>query len=270
MNPLRLQGKRILITRARQQAEALARLFTVEGAEVISIPTIEIVPPQSFQPLDKALHKIQAYDWLILTSINGVDALHRRMEKADIDPGLLRRLRIVAIGPATRAALEAIGLSVDVMPDEYIAESVVAALRERVNGKRVLLVRAKLARDVIPKQLQAAGAVVDVAEAYQTVLPQNSKAKLQALLAADERPHVITFTSSSTVRNFLALFDPGQSPKQLLRGIRLASIGPVTSTTLRETGLWVDIEASGYTMPGLVEAVARDPQLSRNTPDQDG
>src|SRR3954462_13513733 len=162
-----LAGKRVLVTRAHHQAAEMARELEALGATVLSIPTIEIVPPQSFQPLDKALKKIPAYDWLIVTSVNDVKALERRMLKQEIDTGLLRHLSIAAIGPATRAKLEALGLKVTVMPEEYVAEAVVAELAGKVAGKRILLVRAKVARDIIPKQLRDAGAEVDVAEAYE-------------------------------------------------------------------------------------------------------
>lgn len=252
-----LAGKRIVVTRALPQAPALARLLEAKGATAILIPAIEIVPPQSFQPLDKALKKIQSYDWLILTSVNGVTALRKRMDKAGIDAGLLRPLRICAIGPATKAEIEdQLGLRVTVMPEEYIAESVVAALCKQVAGQNVLLVRAKVARDVIPNELRKAGAEVDVAEAYETILPVSSASKLKELLEG-ERPEAVTFTSSSTARNFVALLPKNQSPKNLLQGIALASIGPVTSDTLREVGLWVDVEAQTYTMEGLVTALER-------------
>ena len=252
-----LAGKRIVITRALPQAPALATLLEAQGATAIKIPAIEIVPPQSFQPLDKALKKIQSYDWLILTSMNGVTALRKRMEKAGMDAGLLRPMRICAIGPATKAEIEKqLGLKVAVMPEEYVAESVVAALRKQVAGQNVLLGRAKVARDVIPNELRKAGAEVDVAEAYETILPVNSADKLQALLEG-ERPHAVTFTSSSTAKNFVALLPKNQSPKELLHGIALASIGPVTSETLREVGLWVDVEAETYTMEGLAAALER-------------
>ena len=250
-----LAGKRVLITRAHQQAGALSQQFAAKGAEVISVPAIEIVPPQSFQPLDKALKIIHAYDWLVLTSVNGVTALMRRLDKQGMDSTILRHLRIAAIGPATKEAIEQLGLRVTVMPEEYVAESVVAALRNVVRGQRVLLVRAKVARDVIPKQLREAGAQLDVAEAYDIVLPVHSKKRLQEALDGPARPHVITFTSSSTVRNFMTLLGAG-SPKERLEGIALASIGPVTSKTLAECGLWVDVEAKTFTMPGLVDAVS--------------
>jgi len=154
-----LAGKRIVITRALPQAPALATLLQAKGATTIVIPAIETVPPQSFQPLDKALKKIQSYDWLILTSVNGVTALRKRMDKAGMDAGLLRPMRICAIGPATKAEIEnQLGLKVALMPEEYIAESVVAALRKQVAGQNILLVRAKVARDVIPNELRKAGA----------------------------------------------------------------------------------------------------------------
>jgi uroporphyrinogen-III synthase len=255
-HPQPLAGKRILITRAHEQAGAMARELEKLGATVLSIPTIEIKPPQSFQPLDKALKKIPAYDWLILTSVNGVKALFKRMEKQEMHSGMLRQLSVVAIGPATQAELEQRGVKVAITPPEYIAEAVVAALKDKVSGKRVLLIRAKVARDVIPQQLRQFGAEVDVAEAYETVIPQNSREKIRAALAdPEQRPNIITFTSSSTVKNFIALLGSGVSPKQQLEGIAVASIGPVTSATLIEVGLGVHIEAKDYTIPGLINAI---------------
>jgi len=181
----------------------------------------------------------------------------------------LDHLRVAAIGPATRKAIEQRGVNVDIVPEEYIAESVVRSLRRRVKGKRVLLVRAKVARDVIPQELRKAGANVDVVEAYETVVPQESRRRLKAALQNPGKgPHVVTFTSSSTARNFVKLLWRGRprprtaraigaaQGKTELSGIRMASIGPVTSSTLRELGLTVDIEARQYTIPGLVEAIA--------------
>jgi uroporphyrinogen-III synthase len=256
-----LSGKRILITRAHEQAAAMARELEKLGATVVSIPTIEIRPPQSFQPLDKALQKIPAYDWLILTSVNGVKALFKRMEKQEMHSGMLRQLSIIAIGPATRAEVEQHGVKVTITPEEYVAESVVSALKDRVAGKRVLLVRAKVARDVIPQELRRLGAEVDVAEAYETVVPQNSREKIRAALSdPEQRPNVITFTSSSTVKNFITLLGANVSPKEQLQGIAVASIGPVTSATLIEVGLGVNIEAKDYTIPGLIDAIVRNAQ----------
>ncbi|MFZ1168297.1 MAG: uroporphyrinogen-III synthase, partial [Candidatus Sulfotelmatobacter sp.] len=165
----------------------------------------------------------------------------------------LKHLNIAAIGPATKKAIEEHGSKVAIVPKQYVAESVVRSLRRRVKGKRVLLVRAKIARDVIPRELRRAGAHVDVVEAYETIVPKSSRPRLRSLLGNPRRsPHVVTFTSSSTARNFVALLG-AQNTK--LDGIRLASIGPVTSTTLRELGLRVDIEARQFTIPGLVEAI---------------
>ena len=232
------------------------------GCEVIEIPFIEIRKPSSYRPLDAALRNLATYDWLILTSVNGVEALFERMEQRKIDPEALANLKIAAIGPATRAAIEQNGFRVTVTPKEYVAESVVAALHRRVKGKRVLLVRAKVARDVIPRELRNAGAHVDVVEAYETVVPRSSAKRLRALLTGKRKPHAITFTSSSTVRNFVDLLGLRAARAALKksaphRGVHSASIGPVTSATLRELGLPVDIEAKEYTIPGLVTAIVK-------------
>ena len=175
-----LSGQRVLVTRARRQAGALAALLRRQGATVMEIPSIEIRPPRSYRPLDQALRHITEYDWLVLTSVNGVEALFARLKKLRLTARQLKGLRIAAIGPATRAAIEKRGLRVHVMPREYVAESVVQALRAKVKGKQVLLVRAKVARDVIPNDLVKAGAKVDVIEAYETVLPESSRTELPA------------------------------------------------------------------------------------------
>jgi uroporphyrinogen-III synthase len=202
--------------------------------------------------LDVTLAILGSYDWLILTSVNGVEAFFGRLRQRRTSVAALAGLKIVAIGPATKRAIELRGARVALMPKEYVAEAVVDALRGRVRGKRVLLVRAKVARDVIPRELQRAGASVDVVEAYETVVPKGSAARIKTLLRdAKRRPHVITFTSSSTVRNFVGMV----GNKVRLRGISLASIGPVTSGTLRELGLKPTIEARRYTMDGLVRAI---------------
>ncbi len=285
-----LKGLRVLVGRARHQAGALSSELHGLGAQVIEIPFIQISKPRSFKPLDKALKHLADYEWLILTSANGVEAMWERMEKLNAtlpatnregheftQPALSEhseskgaltgkkkgpalaaeggRLRIAAIGPATRKAIEQRGMEVDVVPKEYVAESVVRSLKAKVKGKRVLLVRAKVARDVIPNDLRKAGARVDVVEAYETVVPETSRRRLQsALNNPKRRPHVVIFTSSSTVRNFVELLG---SHRRNLAGIRTASIGPVTSATLRELGLSVDIAAKEFTIPGLVEAIVR-------------
>jgi uroporphyrinogen-III synthase len=250
-----LSGVRVLVGRARHQASALSAELRKLGATVLEIPFIEIRHPRSFKSLDSALMNLGSYDWLILTSVNGVEAMWERLARLRLTRKHFTHLRIAAIGPATKKAIEQRGRKVDVVPKEYVAESVVRSLRRRVNGKRVLLVRAKVARDVIPRELRKAGAQVDVVEAYETVVPLYSRRRLQAALKSPKgHPHVITFTSSSTVRNFVALVGPRSAS---LEGIRFASIGPVTSSTLRDLGLSVDIVAKEFTIPGLVEAIVR-------------
>lgn len=252
---------RVLVGRARHQASALSSGLRKLGAQVLEIPFIEIRKPRSYRPLDTALLNLQDYDWLILTSVNGADALSQRMKKLRLTRKSLQHLKIAAIGPATKKGIQKLGLKVEVVPKEYIAESVVESLRNRVKGKRILLARAKVARDVIPRELRKLGAQVDVVEAYETVIPESSRARLKTVLKDPKRrPQIITFTSSSTVKNFVAL--AGRSKTMWRRATRpldpvlFASIGPVTSTTLRELGLPVDIEAREYTIPGLIQAIA--------------
>lgn len=249
-----LVGTRILVGRARHQAGSLSSSLRGLGASMIEIPFIEIRKPKSFAPMDEALKSHSSYDWLILTSANGVEAMWERLRKLRIPRRKLNHLQIAAIGPATKRAIVKRGLKVKMMPEEYVAESVVKGLHDKVNGKRVLLVRAKVARDVIPHSLRAAGAHVDVVEAYETVVPVQSKARLRALMKdRKRRPHVVAFTSSSTARNFAELL--GGVKASTLKDVQLASIGPVTSATLGELHLPVAIEAREFTMGGLIRAI---------------
>lgn len=227
------------------------------GAEVTEIPFIEIRPPRSYNQIDAAIGNLPDYDWLILTSVNGVRAFFERLQALGKTEADMLHLKIAAIGPSTRQAIEQHGLPVDVVPREYVAESVVESLRDLVRGERILLARAKVARDIIPNELRNLGAKVHVVEAYETVIPDSSReALLHALSDAGNKPYAITFTSSSTARNFVELLGAERIHSSLLEGVKLASIGPVTSTTLRELGLRVDVEASEYTIPGLVAALA--------------
>ena len=249
-----LRGWRILITRAGKQSGSLAQPLRELGAEVLEIPTIEIHPPQSYEPLDNALRRIKDYQWLILTSVNGVAAAVARMKKLQIATTNLNHLKIAAIGPATQRAIQSQGLEVSVVPEQYVAESVVEALRDKVSGRRVLLVRAKVARDVLPQQLRKMKALVDIVDAYETKAPARSAQVLKELFSKPPaRPHLVTFTSSSTAKNFLDLL--GTDLQQSLREIYLASIGPVTSATLASAGLTPAIEAHEFTMDGLVSAI---------------
>jgi len=260
----------VLVSRAKKQAGALSSTLRALGCQVLEIPFIEICKPSSYRLLDSALRKLANYDWLILTSVNGVEALFERLARKRMDVSVLAHLKIAAIGPATRQAVEMHGLRVTITPKEYVAESVVAALHRRVRDKNVLLVRAKVARDVIPRELRNFGARVDVVEAYETVAPTSSRYRLRTALASKKKPHAITFTSSSTVRNFVQLLGLRKARAVLRKatdhhGVHSASIGPVTSATLREFGLPVDIEALEYTIPGLVAALVRQAYRVRNT-----
>jgi uroporphyrinogen-III synthase len=253
---LPLAGWRILVTRASRQSFGLSMPLRELGAEVIEVPTIEIRPPQSFARLDHALLKIDHYDTLILTSVNGAETLFERYNRMGLPIVDMQHLLVVAIGPATAAAIQSEGVSVSIVPEKYVAESVVEALRGKITQhSRVLLVRAKVARDVLPDELRKMGAQVEVIEAYETAVPENAAARLKEVFADPEtQPHIVTFTSSSTATNFLALL--GQERDRMLEGVKLASIGPVTTATLKQAGLTPDIEANEYTMQGLVAAIA--------------
>lgn len=253
-----LAGTRILVGRARHQAASLSKSLRSLGASVIEIPFIEIRKPQSYAPLDAALNNMKSYDWLILTSANGVEAMWGRVQKLRIPRTKLKHLQIAAIGPATKKAIVKHGLKVRMVPEEYVAESIVQGLRDEVKGKRVVLIRAKVARDVIPEELRAAGAEVDVIEAYETVVPEKSRVSLAKLMKnPSRRPHLVTFTSSSTAKNFAELLgnDAGSRNGAPFKNVQFASIGPVTSSTLRKLGMPASIEAREYTMGGLIRAM---------------
>jgi uroporphyrinogen-III synthase len=256
-----LTGLRVLVGRARHQASALSTGLREQGAAVLEIPFIEIQRSRNYKALDEALARLHQYHWMIFTSVNGVDAFWDRLDELNINRKELRRLKVAAIGPATKAAIERQAMKVDIVPKEYVAESVVESLRDQVNGKRILLARARVARDVIPLELAKLGATVDVAEVYETVIPRESRRELRvAFKNAKSRPDIITFTSSSSVKYFAALLAKDSSgrvdaSRTDLQNIRLASIGPITSATLREAGLPVDIEAKQYTVPGLIAAI---------------
>ena len=247
---LPLFGQRVVTTRDRRQSRELAEPLEALGAEVISMPVIDIQPPRDPEPLARALEQLDSYDWIIFTSANGAKRFIQALDASARDLRALRA-KICAIGPATRAAVEAWHLKVDCMPAEYVAESLLEALAgEDLAGKRVLLPRAAVARDVVPVELTKRGARVDVVEAYRTEAPEDVKARVAEALA--RKPHWITFTSSSTVKNFVEAADGAP-----LEGIKIASIGPITSATARELGLRVEVEADPHTMQGLVAAIAR-------------
>jgi uroporphyrinogen III methyltransferase / synthase len=252
---LPLFGKRIVVTRDRGttpnrgQAAELAAPLNELGAETILLPAIEIRPAEDPEPLDRAIARLRTYDWLIFTSVNGVRYFTERLDASARDLRALSSLKICAIGPATRAAVEALHLKVDLMPEEYVAESLVAAFtEEHLNGRRILLPRAAVARDVVPTELTRRGASVEVVEAYRTVAPAGLAE--HAAEAFARKPDWITFGSSSAVKNLVDAAGP-----MALRNVRIASIGPVTSRTIRECGLEVDAEAQPYTMEALIAAI---------------
>ena len=246
-----LAGKRILITRARHQAGRLAEALEEQGAEVLRLPTIEIVPPETYAHLDAVLEVISGFDWLIVTSANGAAALADRMRFLRIRSEQLKHLQIAAIGPATAVALGHLGLMVSAMPDEYVAEAIVAMLKDKVAGRRVLLARAAVARDVIPEQLRKCGADIHVVEAYRTVIPADSIEQVVELFGQGmPLPDAVTFTSSSTVINFFALLAAAKIERP--QGLRAVSIGPVTSKTLRQHQWEPACEADKYDIPGVV------------------
>jgi uroporphyrinogen-III synthase len=256
VSKLPLAGRTILVTRARHQAGQLSEKLRALGAEVVEIPVIAIVPPESYADLDEALRNLSQYQWLIVTSANGVEALRGRMGELGIGVASFGHLKLAAVGSATERTLQDLGLTVAVTPQEYVAESLVEALGEQVDGKRVLLARAALARDVIPDALRARGATVDVVEAYRTVIPAESVTAIRTLLGLGGcAPDAATFTSSSTVTHFLNLLREAGVEAQ--RGMRAVSIGPITSRTMRENGWEPAAEADPHDLPGLVEAVMR-------------
>ena len=252
-----LTDKRILITRTRSQASDLAARVEALGAISILIPTIELAPPDSFAALDAALASIRTYDWLIFTSANAVEAFHRRAQFHHL-PAVPKK--IAAIGPATTRAIEAIGLQVDLIPPHYTAESLAEALTPHAITSQgqpaaMLLIRAEQARDVLPITLTAAGATITIADAYRNQTPPESIPALQELFASPATyPDAITFTSSSTATNFFNLLEAANLT--LLPGIVLASIGPITSETLRDLEHPPAIEAAEPTIAALAESLA--------------
>lgn len=251
-----LRGKKILITRAREQSAEFSKRLKRLGAEVIEFPTIEIVPPLSWKGLDQVLSRLPSYDWIIFTSANGVAFFHQRLREKGKDRRSLSGLKICAIGPATAQQLKKRRLRVDYIPKEFVAESILKGFKRMgIRGKQILLARAKKARDVLPEGLRSIGARVDVVEAYRTVKPKRGAMRLKGLLKK-RGVDVITFTSSSTVNHFIDLLKK-EEVQDLLKGVAIACIGPVTARTVKASGLKVHIQPREYTIPGLTQAIAQ-------------
>lgn len=249
-----LSGRRIVVTRPRAQGGALAEQIEDLGGEVVEFPTIEIQPPEDFEAFDAAVAKIEIYDWLIFTSVNGVEPFLRRLRQAGKDVSALARMKIAAIGPETAKRLAATGMRCDLIPERYQAEGILDAIASRsMAGKRVLIPRAAEAREVLAEALRRRGATVDVVKAYRTVLPETDARPLAGLLEQG-KVDIIAFTSSSTVKNFVRLFG-GRKLDSIAERCALACIGPITAGTVKELGGRADITAREFTIPGLVRAI---------------
>jgi uroporphyrinogen-III synthase len=244
-----LQDKRVLVTRAKGQNKKLSQQLERLGAIPVEFPTIQIAPPDDTGPLDEAIDQINTYHWLILTSANGVFHFWERLTAAGKGTADLQTVHLAAIGPATATALGKLGLIVDLIPEEHVAEALLEAIGE-VAGQRILLPTADIARPTLAEGLEAKGAIVNRVTAYQTK-PVEDPGELPALLPTLD---VLTFTSSSTARNFANLIR-ANNPTPVIGETVVACIGPITAQTARTLGLPVHVMAKTYTIPGLVEAL---------------
>jgi uroporphyrinogen-III synthase/uroporphyrinogen III methyltransferase/synthase len=258
VSALPLAGRRILVTRAAHQAGKLSEGLRALGAEPVEVAVLEIRPPASFEALDAALRQLDSYDWLILTSANAVRALVERAAALGIDLAQPDRLKVATVGEATASVARKAGLQVTFVPEAYVAEGLVEgllqSLQNRASRQRILLARAAVARDVIPDALRAAGATVDVVDAYQNVLPEAAPEQLRR--AVDEGLDAATFTSSSSATH-LAEAARVAGVAWPLKAVPAVSIGPITSQTLRELGWPPSVEAVPSDIPGLIAAVER-------------
>ncbi len=254
MNALPLSGRRVLVTRAAHQAGKLSEGLRAVGAEPVEVPILEIRPPANLEPLDQALRQLDGYHWLILTSANTVRALVERAAHAGMPLQPSSKLKVAAIGDATAAAARKAGFAVTLVPESYVAESLVRGLTGFVAGRKVLLARAAIARDLVPDVLRKAGAEVSVVDAYRNVMPQDAPERLREALAGGI--DAATFTSSSSASH-LADAARAAGIKFPLAKVAAISIGPITSQTLRELGWEPAVEANPSDIPGLITATIR-------------
>jgi uroporphyrinogen III methyltransferase/synthase len=249
-----LFGRKIVVTRARSQASEFCNLLRGYGAVPIEFPTIDVQPPDSFDALDNAIDSLEGYDWLVLTSVNGVKSFFKRLKVKGRDIRDLKGIKICAIGPRTAQEIEMMGIKIDFLPREYIAEAIAEGLNDRgVKGKKFLLPRAKEAREVLPDEIRKSGGVVDVVPAYENVKPAKDKEALERLFM-EGAIDLVTFTSSSTVRNFAEVFDK-KKLSGFAEGVTVASIGPITAKTASQYGIETHIMPEKYTIPDLTEAI---------------
>lgn len=250
-----LFGKSILVTRAREQASLLTRKLEALGARCIEAPAIKIVPPDTYEPLDAAIAQIRQYQWLIFTSANGVEYFFARLVEKGFDARVLGNAKVAAIGVSTANKLREYGIYADVVPVEFVAEGIIEAVDGKIKpGDKILIPRAVEARSVLPDKLRAMGAAVDVVPAYQTLAGSANGEEIAAMLKNGEID-LITFTSSSTVKNLLKLL--GKDGLALVKGTTAASIGPITGKTCADAGFEPQIMAEEYTIGGLTDAIAQ-------------
>ncbi|EHJ48080.1 uroporphyrin-III C-methyltransferase [Solidesulfovibrio carbinoliphilus subsp. oakridgensis] len=256
-----LLGQGVVVTRSREQASDLVRLLAEEGACCYEFPAIEIAPLADTTPVRQAASRLYDYDWVIFTSVNGVKCFFAEVDALGLDARAFAGIRIAAIGPATAEALASKGLKADFLPERFVAESVVEGLLALgIADRRVLIPRAREARDVLPEKLAEAGADVSVLPVYDTrPVDQDPQEILEAIRAGEIR--YVTFTSSSTVKNFFAKIPP--AALQAAGTVKTAVIGPITAKTLAEYGLSADVMAAAYTVPALAEAIIADARADK-------
>ncbi|WP_053956645.1 uroporphyrinogen-III C-methyltransferase [Inediibacterium massiliense] len=249
-----LFGKKILVTRTRTQASVLSEQLEDLGANAIEFPTIQIEKPKDYTKIDEAIKQIQKYKWIIFTSVNGVHAFFERLKELKLDVRSLYGAKLVAIGTATQKVLEDKGLLVEYVPEVFRAEAIVEGLKDKINkGDHILLPRADIARTILIEELEKMHAIVDHIDIYHTTIPNSDREKLVHIL--QEGIDFITFTSSSTAKNFIAIL--GEENKELLKDIKIAVIGPITAQTVKDIGMNVDISADEFTIDGLVNSILK-------------
>jgi uroporphyrinogen III methyltransferase/synthase len=249
-----LMGRRILVTRAEHQSEDLIKLLRNHGAEAIAFPTIDIVPPENWEGFDNALNSIKIYDWIIFTSVNGVNSFFQRLNYLKIDIRELKGIKIGAIGPKTAETIEKMGIHVDILPGKYMAEGIIEDIGcQPLQGVRFLLPRSDKSREILPEELRKRGALVDEVIAYRIVIPSRKRDGVLSLLYGHEID-AVTFTSPSTFSNFVEIVGH-EKLKEVLDGVKIACIGPVTAKRVMEFGIEPDIMPDRYTIEGLAQAI---------------